>query len=163
MKLGGTRIGYDLDARFESWHCVWTVSVSARCGSNSFPLLHQPSLLSFCATCLPAPVPKATMQLLTKGQNSKKKKTPPKNPSFPKSSRPFPTSNSPKTADTFSRATISRSRFGTLRWKTSPSRRSISTSTCGASCAICTRMIVFLTSLSVLLAGMASECCSSHL
>lgn len=83
-------------------------------------------------------------------QCSRKKRIQLRNHSFPKSSRPSPTSSSPKTANTSYRETTLHSRFGMSLWRTNQSRRSISTNISVRSCATCTRMIASLTSLNVL-------------
>ena len=91
-------------------------------------------------------------------QYSRKKRIQLRNRSFPRSSRPSPTSSFPKTANTSYRETILRSRFGMSPWRINQSRRSISTNTSVRSCVTCTRMIASLTSLNVLSAEPESTC-----
>ena len=69
--------------------------------------------------------------------------------SFLKSSHPYRTSSSLTQGATWSRVIIYPSRFGTCTWRPSLLRPTLSTSTSGPSCALCTRMTASSTSLNV--------------
>lgn len=83
---------------------------------------------------------------------SKKRKTRQTSPFSRKLSAPSLTWSSARMENTFCRGITSPSRFGILPWKASLSRLSRFMNICAPSFVTCMRMIVFLTSLSVLLA-----------